>query len=61
MVSCISTFLDLFYVYKSILLECVLPVCVACACGAQGGQKRAFGPLDLELWMVMNHGVGAGN
>lgn len=28
--------------------------------GAHRGQKRALGPLELELWPVMNHHVDAG-
>lgn len=29
--------------------------------GAPRGQKRASNPLELELWVVVNHYVGAGN
>lgn len=31
-----------------------------CMPGAWGGQKRVSSPLDLELWMVVNHHVCAG-
>lgn len=33
----------------------------ACIKGAQRGQKRASGPVALELGVVMNHHVDAGN
>lgn len=29
--------------------------------GAHGGHKRVLDPLEVELWMVMRHCVGAGN
>lgn len=29
--------------------------------GAQGGQEKALDPLELELWMLVNHYVDAGN
>jgi hypothetical protein len=28
--------------------------------GVQGDQKKASYPLELELWMLVNHNVGAG-
>lgn len=36
-------------------------VCLSCACGSQEGQKRALDLLKLELQMVVNHCIGAGN
>jgi hypothetical protein len=41
-------------------------LCGVCMCtmyvfGAHGSQKRALEPLKLELWMVVDHCVGAGN
>ena len=36
-------------------------VCVLCVPGTGGGQKRASYLLELELQMVVNHHVGAGN
>lgn len=36
-------------------------MCTVCVPGAQGGQKRALGFLDLELQKVMSHKVGPGN
>lgn len=32
-----------------------------CVSGALGGQKKALGPLELELRMFVSHQVGAGN
>ena len=41
----------------------VLPVydCILCACSARGDQKRALDALGLELQMIANCHVGAGN
>lgn len=38
-----------------------LCICTMCVPGAIGGQKGSMDPLELELWMVVNHHVGAGN
>ena len=32
-----------------------------CVPGAFGGQKKASDPLELELWMFINHHIGVGN
>lgn len=32
-----------------------------CVCNARGGQKREGDPLGLELQIVVNHHVSAGN
>ena len=32
-----------------------------CMCGSHGGQKRMLGSLSLEVEMVANYHVGAGN
>jgi hypothetical protein len=37
---------------------CLCPTCMAGVCE---GQKRALDPLKLELQMLVNHYVGAGN
>lgn len=36
-------------------------VCTACVPGVQGHEKRALGPLTLELRMVVSHPVDTGN
>jgi hypothetical protein len=36
-------------------------VCALHACSANGGQKRASDPLELELKMAVSHHVGAEN
>lgn len=36
-------------------------VCSLCACRAWGSQKRALGPLDLPLEMVVSYQVGDGS
>jgi hypothetical protein len=36
-------------------------MCTICVPGALGSQKGEMDPLELELWMVVNHHVGAGN
>ena len=36
-------------------------VCVSHVCSAHGGHKRALGPLELELQMVVSHHVSAKN
>lgn len=36
-------------------------MCILCVISAQRGQKRALVPLELDLWMVPSHHVGAGN
>jgi hypothetical protein len=44
-----------------ILCACVFYLHVhLCVSGAHGGQKD-LDPLDLELYMVVNHHVGTGN
>lgn len=44
------------------MLMDVLPVlCAPCVCNAQGGQKRAVDPLELEFQIVASYCVGAGN
>lgn len=40
------------------LPECI---CTKYAAGDQEDQKRGLGPLELELWMVVNHHAGTGN
>lgn len=43
---------------------CVLPAYINIprgACSASGDQKGASDTLELELWMVASHLVGAGN
>lgn len=35
-------------------------MCTMCVPSAQGGQKLSD-PLELELWMVVNHSGGVGN
>jgi hypothetical protein len=42
----------------------ILPVCVYCithAPGAHRGQKKDLDLLELNVWMVLSHYVGAGN
>lgn len=36
-------------------------MCIMCKLGARGGQKRGLDLLELELQIVVNHYVGAGN
>lgn len=36
-------------------------MCVTCVPGIQGSKKRALGPLELDLWMIVSHHVDAGN
>lgn len=66
MLSCLSTGL----LFKRLLIFlCVqvffLHTCVyimhMCVSGVQGGQKRSLGALELELCVVVNHHVDAGN
>lgn len=40
-----------------------LPVCMYAHCvpGTRRGQKRALGPLELELRVVVSHDTAAGN
>lgn len=40
------------------LPECI---CTKYVAGDQEDQKRGLGPLELELWMVVNHHAGTGN
>lgn len=54
-------FLDLFiFIF---MLVCVLPACIyvyhVCA-HVCGGQKRASDTLELEIWLLVSHHVGAG-
>lgn len=35
--------------------------CTICEPGAQGGQKTASDPLELEILAVMSHHFGSGN
>lgn len=37
-----------------------MDVCIQCACSNSGSQKRASGPLGLELQVVVNHYVDTG-
>jgi hypothetical protein len=43
---------------------CVLPayryICLLCVRLVTRGQRGVLGPLDLELWKVLVHHVGAG-
>lgn len=41
----------------------VLPVCMytTCVSGAPRDQRTVWDPLELELWIVVNHHVGARN
>lgn len=36
-------------------------LCTMCMPDTHRGQKRVSNPLELELWMVVNHHVGAGS
>lgn len=36
-------------------------VCATCMCITHGGQKRASGPVELNLQMVVSCLVGTGN
>ena len=50
---------DLFYVYECFGCMYVCPPC--CMSGVCGGQKNSLDLLEVELWMVVSHHVGAGN
>lgn len=39
----------------------ILHVSAPVLCNDHGGQKRESDPMELELWMVVNRTVGAGN
>ena len=43
------------FVYACVHVRAYLCVCVCVPSGAQGGQKRASGPLNLELLAVVCH------
>lgn len=60
MLSCLYTEL-LFKHLLIFLCLCVPYVHMCCLFDAQGGQKRSLGALELELHMVLNHHVDAGN
>jgi hypothetical protein len=47
-----------FYVYVSVLPTCM---CTMCLPDTHGGQKRVTETLELEVRMVSNHHVCAGN
>ena len=58
--------LFIFFKIFHLVLFCVLTftrlyVNAPCVCSAQGGQKRASDPLELELQMAMSHHEGGGN
>lgn len=36
-------------------------ICTKYVAGDQEDQKRGLDPLELELWMVVNHNAGTGN
>lgn len=54
-----------FYIYLILCVQLfclnVYYICVPCACLLPTSQKRALGPLELELQMVTIRHVGAGN
>ena len=52
--------LRLFYVYECFAYVYVFVPCVHMP-GALRDQKRALGPLELELQMIVSHHLGAGN
>lgn len=36
-------------------------MCTICIPGASGGLRKVSDPLRFELWMIVNHYMGAGN
>lgn len=52
-------FKKMYLVYEFFCLNVCL--CSICVPGIHGGQKRALDALELELGIVVNHHVGAGN
>ena len=36
-------------------------ISIPVSCNAHRGQKKALDPLELELYIVVSHHVGAGN
>lgn len=56
-----GNFLDLFLFYVSEHFAVFVYIYYAYAWSPLGVQKRVSDPLELELWMVANHCVGARN
>lgn len=60
-------FFKIIFIRYIHFILCVSPtyvcVCTPCACtlGAHRSQKRLLDPLELRLWMIVNHHVGAKN
>lgn len=55
-------FLSFFHFWKCVWVFCPRAcLCIMCAPTAIQSQKRAPGPLELKLQMVVNHHAGAGN
>ena len=62
----ILIYFNIFNIYKFIhFVLCVfclhVCICTTFLLGAHGGQKRVLDSLEIELWVVINHCVGAGN
>lgn len=51
---------NLFLLYVYWCFACWY-VCVPCTCGARGGQKGAWDPMELKLEVGMSHHMGVGN
>ena len=51
---------DLFLLYMYDCLSAIY-MCVPCAQNARGGQKKALGPMEVKLKMVVSFHMDAGN
>lgn len=58
----LATFFGSFFFkdYIFSMLVCMF-ICASHACSVHGGQKRVLDPLEMELKVVMNCHVSAGN
>lgn len=45
------------WMFTFLFIPCI---CTTCVPGTSGGQKRTSNSLELELWMIETHHIGAG-